>query len=121
MTLQLEPAQSYQGGGAWDLLNETDLHYSYYLNGSKTYTVVKPDIADTAREIFHGREINILVEGRTYFGGVIDTTHFIQQFADKKVQEWLDEIRTLNEVARPQPHAAYAALTQQSTSTVLTC
>ena len=35
----------------WDLLKEISPHYGYYQNGSKTYIVAKPDIADTAREI----------------------------------------------------------------------
>ena len=65
----------------------------------------------TLLEMIHGIGINILVEERTFLGGVIGTTHFVEQFVDRKVQEWVDEIRILSKVARSQSHTAFVAFT----------
>ena len=95
----------------WDLLEEIGPHYGYFPNGSKTYIVAKPEVAETAKEVFQGTGISISTEGRSYLGGAIGTTSFQNQLIDRKVREWAEEIRTLSEIARTEPHAAFAAFT----------
>ena len=58
----------------WDLLEEIGPHYGYFPNGSKTYIVAKPEVAETAKEVFQGTGISISTEGRSYLGGAIGTT-----------------------------------------------
>ena len=43
----------------WDLLEEIGPHYGYFPNGSKTYIVAKPEVAETAKEVFQGTGISI--------------------------------------------------------------
>ena len=95
----------------WDLLEEIGPHYGYFPNGSKTYIVAKPEVAETAKEVFQGTGISISTEGRSYLGGAIGTASFQNQLIDRKVREWAEEIRTLSEIARTEPHAAFAAFT----------
>ena len=97
------------GGAWWDLLEEIGPHYGYFPNGSKTYIVAKPEVTETAKEVFQGTGISISTEGRSYLGGAIGTTSFQNQLIDRKVREWAEEIRTLSEIARTEPHAAFAA------------
>ena len=53
----------------------------------------------------------LIIQLRGYLGGAIGSTSFIEQFVGRKVQEWVDEIQTLSNIAKTQPHAAYAAFT----------
>ena len=46
-----------------------------------------------------------------YFGEVIGTTLFIQQFVDMNAHEWVKYIRTFNAIVRSRPNAAYATFT----------
>ncbi len=89
----------------WDLLEAIGPHYGYFPNGSKTYIVAKPEVAET----FQGAGISISTEGRSYLGGAIGTTSFQNQLIDRKVREWAEEIKTLSMIARTEPHAAFAA------------
>ena len=95
----------------WDLLEEIGPLYGYFPNGSKTHLLVKPDAVERARALFKDTGINICTEGKRYLGGAIGGTPFLNQFANRKVQEWANELRTLSTFAKTQPHAAYAAFT----------
>ena len=93
----------------WDLLEEIGPLYGYFPNSSKTHVVTKPEYAESAASIFQGTGIAISAVGRRYLGGALGSTSFVQIFIRKKVQEWVEEIKTLSEFAVTQPHAAYAA------------
>ena len=86
-------------------------NYGNFPNGSKTFIVVKPELVETANEIFQGTGISISTEGRCYLGGAIGTTSFRNQLIDQKVRKWVEEIKTLSEIAKTEPHAAFAAFT----------
>ena len=83
----------------WDMLEGIGPNYGYFPNGSKTFIVVKPELVETANEIFQGTGISISTEGRRYLGGAIGTTSFHNQLIDQKVREWVEEIKTLSEIA----------------------
>ena len=95
----------------WDRLEEIGPHYGYFPKGSKTRILVKQEVAETAKEVFHGTGIEISTEGGRYLGSAIGTAPFLTDFVKKKVEEWTEEMKTLSEYARTQPHAAYAAFT----------
>ena len=86
-------------------------NYGYFPNGSKTFIVVKPELVETANEIFQGTGISISTEGRRYLEGAIGITSFHNQLIDQKVREWVEEINTNSEIAKTEPHAAFAAFT----------
>ena len=83
----------------------------YFPNGFKTHIIVKPEHAETSREVFQGTGITISAEGRRYLGGALGSTSFLQQFIRKRIEEWVEEIKILSDFAKTQPHAAYAAFT----------
>ena len=53
----------------------------------------------------------ITKEGQRYLGAVIGTPKFKENFVKTKVAEWAQEIKTLSEIAKTEPHAAYTAYT----------
>ena len=69
----------------WDVLEGIGPNYGYFPNGSKTFIVVKPELVETANEIFQGTGISISTEVRRYLGGAIGTTSFCNQLIDQKV------------------------------------
>ena len=40
----------------------------------------------------------------------IGTRQFVENFVNNKVSEWSDDVSTLADIAKSQPHAAYAAI-----------
>ena len=63
-------------------------------------------------EIFDGTGIEISSEGKRYLGGVIGLSDLLKHLVDRKVQEWVDEIKKLSEITITQPQSAYAAFTR---------
>ena len=100
----------------WDLLKEIGSLYGYYPNGAKTHILAKPEHTKAAKEIFKGIGKTVSSEGKCYLGGTLDTTSFLHQYVERKVNGWVKEIETLGEFARTQPHAAYAACTHDISS-----
>ena len=93
----------------WEKLVEIGLLYGYYLNSSKTHILTKPDHVESVKDVFKDADITILTDGKGYLGGAIGSTSFIKFFVESKIKGWVDEIKTLSNIAKSQPHAAYAA------------
>ena len=73
--------------------------------------LLKPEHADSVNDVFKDTDITISTEGKGYLGGAIGSTSFIKLFMESKIKGWVDEIKTLSNIAKSQPHAAYAAFT----------
>ena len=93
----------------WDLLQALGPHYGYFLNGAKSYLIVKEGAEGIAREVFSGSDIHITTEGHHYLGGVIGTEDFEQYCLQQKIQERILDIQKLSTIAESQLHAAYSA------------
>ena len=61
--------------------------------------------------MFEGTYISISIGGKQYLGVANGTTSFQNQLIDKKVTEWVEEIKTLSTIAKTEPHAAFSAFT----------
>ena len=83
----------------------------YFTKPSKSWLVVKPELADEAEKIFMGTQINVTVEGRKHLGAAIGSEEYKTKFMKAKIIEWVDEIRNLSQIAKIDPHAAYSAFT----------
>ena len=95
----------------WDLLVEIGPLCGYFPNGSKTHVLAKPQYAEAAKEIFRDTGVVVSAEGERYLGGAIGTCTFIRQFIERRVEQWVKELKNLCKIAETQPHAAYAAFT----------
>ena len=54
----------------------------------------------------------LISKGRHYVGSSLGSTKFEEKFVLGKVNEWMDEVDRLVQVARVHPHAAYSAFIQ---------
>ena len=82
-----------------------------HANTSKTWLVTKEVHLTKASEIFQDTNINITTHGRPHLGAPLGSKDFINQFVSEKVTNWKEELMLLAEIAKSQPHAAYAAFT----------
>ena len=85
--------------------------HGYFPNSFKTNLIVKAQHEQKARDVFQEIEINITVDEKRYLGGAIVTRMFTEDFFKSRVQEWVKEVERLSQIARSQPHSAYAVLT----------
>ena len=67
------------------------------------------DYAESTNNISTNTGIIITMKVKGYLGGGIGHTLSIKQFMERKTQSWLKELQTLCDIAKSQPHAAYAA------------
>ena len=59
--------------------------------------------------MFTNTKINITTEGKRHLGAAIGSNKFRVKHVTEKVDEWIDELRTLSTYVKSQPQAAYAA------------
>ena len=95
----------------WDKLKEVGPRYGYLPNSSKTCILTKEHTAELAHEVFEGTGISISSQGKGYLGGALGSPAFVKQFFERKVEGWITELNTLSDIAKTQPHAAFAAFT----------
>ena len=55
--------------------------------------------------------MNITSHGRPHLGAALGSHEFVDQYIADKVSHWHEELTSLAEVAKFQPHAAYTAFT----------
>ena len=95
----------------WSHLATLGPEFGYFANAPKTWLLTKHHLVSEARNIFQGTQVNVTSVGRPYLGSPLGPKPFVEQFVSEKVVEWLEELDHLIEVARIQPHAAFAAFT----------
>ena len=97
--------------------------YGYFPKPSKCILVVKPDRVEKAQSVFKGTGVNVQTEGSKdsgveiittgtrHLGAAVGTDAFKQEYVKKKVDVWIQVVKTLSVIATSEPHAAYAAYT----------
>ena len=86
--------------------------FGYYPNAAKTVLLVKPQFERKAREAFQGTGVTITCDGSRYLGGAIGEEQFCTSHFQQLVAKWTEELKSLIELAGPQPQSAYAVLTK---------
>ena len=82
--------------------------YGYFVNGSKSWIIVKSEKdATRAKEIF-GDLVNITTEGQRHLGAALGSN----TYCSKKVENWTNQIKVLTEIAKTQPQSAYVGFTK---------
>ena len=91
------------------MVNEGD-RFGYYVNDKKSWLIVKNEThLETANNLFTNTKISIATEGKRHLGSAIGSNEFRVKYVIEKVDEWIDELRTLSTYAKSQPKAVYAA------------
>ena len=73
--------------------------------------MVKLDKVDEAIKEFDGTDVEITTIGHRYLGGCLGSHDFATEDLAERIAKWTAEVVTLAEIAKSQPHAAYAAFT----------
>ena len=92
----------------WDNLTSARPAFGYFGNAKKTWLVMKDTHLKNATNIFQDM---LTSDGRAYLGSAIGSDEFTNSFVIEKVQQWKKELTQLVDVARVQPHVAFAAYT----------
>ena len=92
----------------WDNISTYEPPLGYFPNASKSCLVVKPHLHSEATRIFDNTGIKITVDGRRHLGGFIGSREAEEQYAIDKIKELNDQILVLTNIAKTEPHAAYA-------------
>ena len=109
-------ADDAAAGGTIELLNKWYDHlvlegkkYGYYVNGANSWLIKKtPEISENAKLLL-GDKVNITMEGKRHLGAVIGSKAYKDQYCEKKVSKWVQELTSLSDIAKTQPQAAFIA------------
>ena len=94
----------------WDCITTLGPKYGYYPKNSKSHLVVKSEFEENAKSLFEGTNIHITTGGTRHLGAVLGSKESRDEFVVNKVNTWVEEIRTMADIASTQPHAVYSAL-----------
>ena len=73
--------------------------------------IVKEEKLEQARLVFADTQVNVTSSGQKHLGAVIGNSDYQTVFVNKLVDEWVEQIKQLSEIALFEPHAAYSAFT----------
>ena len=94
----------------WDTIQSVGKRFGYFVKPSKSWIVLKdPGKKEQCEKLFQTSPINITLDGKRHLGAAIGSPEFKNKYIDGKVTNWITNIKTLSEIAKSQPHAAYAA------------
>ena len=115
---QVAYADDLTGGGKvaglrewFDAIADKGPLYGYHAEPTKSWLIVKEGKLDDAIAAFEGTGVNITVHGQKHLGAVIGNPSYKKDFVSKLVEKWVLEIKTLSDIAKFEPHAAYTAFT----------
>ena len=81
----------------------------YYPKASKSWLVVKPEVLAEAEAMFNGTGVNIMTQENEYLVGFFGNFEGKSSYCVELVQEWIQQLLVLCEIAKTEPRAAYAA------------
>ncbi len=94
----------------WDHLKETGPKYGYYPKPSKTYIIVKdPADLEEVRATFGSEGIKITIDGQRHIGAALGSEKFKEEFVEKKVRNWVEDVEELAKIAEDEPQSAFCA------------
>ena len=92
----------------WDNLVTLGPVFGYYPKAAKTFLVVKEEFVQEAERVFADTNILITPYGKRHLGAAHVPVN-MYKYVSNLAKDWCNEVKVLSNVARSQPHAAYAA------------
>ena len=84
--------------------------YGYFVKPSKSWLILKDaNRKEEAEILFKECPINITTSGKRHLGATLGTQEFKTTYIDEKVSVWCKRLEKLSEIAKAEPHVAYAA------------
>ena len=82
------------------------------MNPKKTWLIVKDETKlEEVKAHFHGTGINVTSDAKKHLGAWLGDKSSVIDHLKTKIDEWINTIVLISEVAKSQPHAAYSAFT----------
>ena len=92
--------------------------YGYFVKPSKSWLILKDaNRKEEAELLFKECPINITTSGKRHLGATLGTQEFKATYIDEKVASWCKRLEKLSEIAKAEPHVAYAAYIYMVNST----
>lgn len=95
----------------WNFIEKRGPSFGYFPQATKTWLIVKPKLEEKAKSIFKQTNVEITTKGKKHLGAVIGHIDFKNEFMTNKVNDWIDEITTLSEIAKFAPQEEYTCFT----------
>ena len=102
--------------GWWDKTVESGPAFGYHPKASKSWLIVKPDLLESAKEIFKDSGVNITTNGHKYLGGFIGAAEGTVDYMDSLVKDWMSQLDVLISFAKTEPQAAYTGFVSEDSS-----
>ena len=64
----------------WDQLCELFPKFGYFPQASKSWLIIKPEVEEKAKNIFHGRGVQITTEGKRHLGASLGSTKYKEEY-----------------------------------------
>ena len=96
----------------WNHLCIIGPKFGYYPRPDKCWLIVKEKEVEKAREIFKPTKVNITTKGRKHLGAVIGSNEYKDNYVSEKIDNFVNQLRSLTEIAKFEPQCAYACLTK---------
>ena len=94
----------------WDKVSVEGRRYGYHVKPSKSWLIIKDESRlEEVETIFRNTTIQITTSGKRHLGAALGTEEFKTEYMSDKVDMWCKTLNSLVNIAKIQPHAAYAA------------
>ena len=80
-----------------------------YIAKPSTCLLVKYQHLQYTYQFFSTSGLNITSEGRRHLGAIIGTDNFKQPYLNELVNDWIQQVKTLTEISKSEPHAAFSS------------
>ena len=84
----------------YDHLVIEGVRFGYFVNGKKSWLIVKTQEAKERAEKIFGDRVNITTEGQRHLGAVLGSKSFKDQYCGEMVEKWITDLKALCEIAR---------------------
>ena len=71
----------------WNTLCRLGPKFGYFLEGSKSWIIVRENAKERAQTIFDNTKIKIITDGQRRLGAVIGTANFKQNYMNQKINQ----------------------------------
>ena len=96
----------------YDMLCHEGNRYGYFVNGSKSWLIVKTEEDIVKAKNIFGNRVNITSEGKRHLGAVLGTKSYKDEYCNSKVSNWIYELKLLSTIASTKPQEAYIVYTK---------
>ncbi len=95
----------------WDKLTAAGPGYGYFPKKSKTQVITNKDCNAEANTLIRGTGVKVTIDGRLYLVVAIGSSEYVTTHTERKIKEWVSNVKSLAIIPTTQPHTAFSGLT----------